>query len=424
MITPLNSLLALIIVYMPYQLHFPIVFDLKGLNFINVLFLLVLVFVGFRREKTLEPIPLKSHFYLLFALLVWAFLMAQIRDGTRVAEDATTLKTYIFYPLFYFLFYFAVRDLKTIRFLLLALCVVTLLISIQTFRQGVDYGLGDFSHTKRAAGPFGRDYRGSNAAAAYFVIFVPIFVGALMQYRMKLYQKLMAFGGALLGVLATFVTYSRQAYIILSVIFFLHAVRRSYVFAVLLAVFIASYELWAPESVVSRIQMTETTNEAGEQAVDESTASRFLLWEGGVQMLGDSPLGVGLAHFPVEIGRYVPQYSNFDPHNGYVLLTAEAGLFALPVLVFLFGGFFWLARSLSKYRHINEARFLGVAYSMAIVGVLASNLFGSRLFNGEIMGNFWILTALAARYRSLIHTSIGHVGAAAANSRGSPQSQK
>jgi len=119
-------------------------------------------------------------------------------------------------------------------------------------------------------------------------------------------------------------------------------------------------------------------------------------------MLGDHPLGVGLAHFPIEIGKYVPEYSNFDPHNGFVLITTEAGFLAVPVLLFFFGGLFSLGWRLSRFKKIEDARFLGGAYMVAVVGVIASNLFGSRLFNGEIMGNFWILSALVARYLMIL----------------------
>jgi O-Antigen ligase len=402
MTSPANILLAIIIVYLPYQLHFPIVFDLKGINFINLLFFFALLPVLMRKEKSQTPTPIKWNFFALFGLLFMAFLVAQARDGSRFADDLTTLKAYIFYPLFYFLYFAAVRDVKTIRFLMLTMLFVTAVISLQTMRQGIDYGFGEYSHSKRAAGPFGKDFRGSNAAAAYFVIFVPLFVAAFLQYRLKLYERVIVAGAIFLGVFATFVTYSRQAYIILSAVFFLHAMRRSIVIAILIVLFVSSYEVWAPATVITRIQMTEMTDESGEKVVDESTASRFLLWEGGMQMLGDNPLGVGLAHFPVEIGKYVPEYSNFDPHNGFVLITAEAGFLAVPILLFLFGGLFALGWRLSRFKKIEDARFLGGAYMVAVVGVIASNLFGSRLFNGEIMGNFWILSALVARYLMIL----------------------
>jgi O-Antigen ligase len=413
MTSPANILLAIIIVYLPYQLHFPIVFDVKGINFINLLFFFALLPVLMRKEKSQTSTPIKWNFFALFGLLFMAFVVAQVRDGSRIADDLTTLKTYIFYPLFYFLYFAAVRDVKTIRFLMLTILFVTALISLQTMRQGIDYGFGEYSHSKRAAGPFGKDSRGSNAAAAYFVVFVPLFVAAFLQYRLKLYERAIVAGAIFLGVFATFVTYSRQAYVILSAVFFLHAMRRSVVIAVLIVLLVLSYEVWAPATVITRIQMTEMTDESGEKVVDESTASRFLLWEGGMQMLSDNPLGVGLAHFPIEIGKYVPEYSNFDPHNGFVLITAEAGFLAVPVLLLLFGGLFSLGWRLSRFKKIEDARFLGGAYMVAVVGVIASNLFGSRLFNGEIMGNFWILSALVARYLTILKVKLPQMPAQA-----------
>jgi len=48
-----------------------------------------------------------------------------------------------------------------------------------------------------------------------------------------------------------------------------------------------------------------------------------------------------------------------------------------------------------------EAKVLGVAFTMSVLAVAMGNIYGSRFFDGDVMGNFWILTALVARYGSL-----------------------
>ncbi|KPK66691.1 MAG: hypothetical protein AMJ84_14415 [Acidithiobacillales bacterium SM23_46] len=36
---------------------------------------------------------------------------------------------------------------------------------------------------------------------------------------------------------------------------------------------------------------------------------------------------------------------------------------------------------------------------MCVTGLIMGNLYNSLIYSGEVMGNFWILTALMARYR-------------------------
>jgi O-antigen ligase len=398
----LDLLLAAIILYVPYVQHFPVVFDLKGLNLINVMFLVAAAMVMLRKSSTPTPAPLKWQFGFFFALLVWAFAVSQLIDGSRMAEDITTLKTYVFFPMLYFLFYYAVRDLKSIRFLFAAILFVTFVVSVHAIRQGFDYGFDNFSDTHRASGPFAPDYRGANLAAAFFVIFVPLFGAVFLHLRSQITVRLVALFCSAVGIFGVFLTYSRQAYFILAAMFFLHALRRNVLVALLVAAAVLSYESWAPESAIERIQMTEQVSDSGEQVLDKSTESRFVLWEGAGEMIAERPWGVGLGRFRFEIGRFAPEYANYDAHNGYVLLTAETGVFGPVILLFLLFGLLRLGIRVLSLPKTEESKFLGAAYIVSLIGVVLANVFGSRFFNGEVMGNFWVLSALVARYYSLV----------------------
>jgi O-antigen ligase len=400
-LTPLNLLLAAIIVYIPYVQHFSVVLPMKGLNLINIMFLVAFVWLLLRKGKTITPTPLKKRFLLFFAMLFFAFVLAFFADASRVMDDLTTLKTYVFYLLFYFLFYFAVRDTASIRFLFGVILFVTFLVSLHAVRQGIDYGIGNYAETHRASGPFAPDYRGANLAAGFLVIFVPLFVAVVLLYRSKISYRLVALFCSALGVLAVFVTYSRQAYLILAALFLLHALRRNTGIGIVIALAVAGYELWAPASVIERIQMTEQTDNSGEQVLDHSTESRFIIWEGAAKLIAERPLGIGLNRFKSEIGRHVPDFKNFDAHNGFLLLTTESGIFSLIVFLTLLIGLFGLARKVIRLDSSEDTQLIGNAYLVSLLGVVLCNLFGSRLFNGEVMGNFWVLSGLVARYYTL-----------------------
>lgn len=73
-----------------------------------------------------------------------------------------------------------------------------------------------------------------------------------------------------------------------------------------------------------------------EEERDESAASRFRLWEAGLQMVSDQPLGIGIGNWYQTIGRYIPEYEGKDSHNTFVKCIAELGfhgffLFALII---------------------------------------------------------------------------------------------
>jgi O-antigen ligase len=398
----LNLLLAAIIVYIPYQSHYRIVFDIPGLNLINLMFLGALTLIMLRKGRTLSPTPLKAHLIWFIVMLVLAFFIGQFYEGGRVDADAQALKNAIFYMLFYFLFFHAARDVKDIRFLLGALLFVTLLVSLQVFRQALDYGLGVYNESRRAGGPFATDSSGANLAAAFFVIFLPLFLGLALHRKSALTVRLIAMVLGVFGVFSAFFTYSRQAYIILALLLSAQAIRRNILVGLLLGVAVLTYESWVPEGVVDRIEMTEQKNDDGEdKKLDESTESRFILWEGAMNMIAERPWGVGLNHFAREMGKYVPGYAYFDVHNGYLLVATETGVVGALVLITLLIRLFLLGRRVEKLSDSEDARVLGSTFQISVLAAMLANLFGSRFFNGEVMGNFWILSGLVARYYTL-----------------------
>jgi O-antigen ligase len=404
----MNALLAAIIVYMPYQQHYVVVLDVKGLNLINLIFLVVLAIVLLRGKVAGsapgEATPLKGRFILFMVALFLAFAVAQARDGSDMVVDATHLKNNIFYMLFYFMYYHAVRDEESIRFLFGAILFAAFLVSLQGMRQALDLGIlsSGFAPHRRVTGPFGAGtVGGANQAAAFYVIFVPVFFAVVLIARSRPLARLATVPALMLGLMSTFFTYSRQAYFIIAAQLLYLGLRRQFVLGMVILVALFNYESWAPQGVVERIQMTEQTDTSGDRKLDESTASRFLLWEGGMQMFAERPWGVGLGRFHKEIGGLVPQYANFDAHNGFVLVTAEQGLLGAFAMVFLLAGLVGLARRAARLDDTEETRLLATSFLVATIGAIAANLFGTRIFDGPVMGNYWILAALVARYCTL-----------------------
>lgn len=419
--TALRWLLASMIVYLPNQQLFRIEFTIKGLNVINVLFLLALLLMKINKVSAPTPAPLKGPFYFFFGMLVWACLIGIAGDASEWVNDLTLFKNSIFYMLLFFLFYHAANDMKTIRFLVGVILFVTFFASIQGLRQAIDYGLATYNETRRVSAPFGWSTSNANRAAVFFVIFLPMFASIALFYKSKPTYRLVAAGCMALGAFVLFYTYSRQAYFILALLAFLLSLRKSIFVAALIVVAVLSFESWAPESAVARIQMTTQEEDAsathrppegssvlGDEAgsYDESTESRFIIWEGAAQLISERPWGIGLNHFKREIGAYVPRYRNMDAHNFYVLITTEAGLIGPLATLLLIFALWRLARRVEKVDASDESKVLGIGLGMSVVAVLFGNIYGSRFLDGDVMGNFWILAALAARYHSLVKEQV------------------
>ncbi|MEO8296914.1 MAG: O-antigen ligase family protein [Burkholderiales bacterium] len=398
----LRALLCATAFYVVEQLHFPFEFTVRGLNVFNILFLLIWLTLLVRGIKNAESTPYKGAFYFLFVMLVWGFIVGFFNDDSSWVADLTELKTSIFYLLLYMLYYRAVQDMRTLKIVLACLLVTAFLAQLEAVREGLDYGIGAYNETHRASGPFGNDFWRANSAAAFYVIFVPVAAVFMLALKRGTLLKAALAASVAVGVFGLFVTYSRQGYFILALIFLYMTLRRNPLIAVVLVVVLGSYQSWAPESVIQRIDMTEQTEEAsGEQHFDQSTESRIVIWEGAWEMIQDHPLGVGLNHFQRNIGMYVPQYRGFDAHNNYIRMTAEASMLATVAMLAVVLCLFRLGWRVEHMDKSDTSRALGLGLQVAVLGVLLSNFYGSRFFDGDVMGNFWILAALVARYRQL-----------------------
>lgn len=397
-----KALLCFLILYIPYQLHLPTELGLKGLNVFNVLFIIAWLLTMAAPKSPDTHAPLKGRFTAFFLALITAYFFGILSDGSTIVDDLTVLKNSIFYMMLFFLYHQAVNSLATARLFITILLGVAVLASLEMLREAIDYGIGSYNETHRVAGPFGPyNFRASNLAAVYLVMHIPLLASIAFLYRSRTLYRLTALFSLFLCTAAVFFTGSRQAYFILMFLGVLLALRRGALAALIAVALIVGYESWLPESTVQRIQMTEQTDDFGETKLDESTESRFVQWTAAMELVKERPWGIGLNHFQREIGRF-SSYSNLDAHNFYVLILTEAGVQGLLALLVLLFGLYRLTRGYHKFKDLEEARVLGLGFTLSFFGMLLSNIYGSRFLTGQVMGNFWILAAVMTRYYDLL----------------------
>ena len=398
----LTAILAALLIYSVNQIHLYVELGIPGINLTNLIFGAALVFLAVSQRGAAPPKPmLGGALRLYFAAIALATVIGMLVRPQSPMEDLTYLKTLLFYPLYYFLFYYGVRDLKSARRLILLVFVIALVAALEAVKEGMSYGIGAYAETQRASGPFGFDYRNANRAGVFYAMFIPLFAAPAFFLKGQPLWRMVALGGVLVLAAAILFTYSRQSYFIGLLVLALLAIRRSTVIAVVCAIGFAMSIPFLPSGVFERVQETQQVGEYGEEELDVSTASRFEIWAGAVEMWAENPMGIGANRFKGMIGNY----SNFpgkDAHNYFVLTMAEAGFFGLFALLWLVFTMWRLGSRLVQTAFDPESRALAHGFRFAVLAMALGNLYGSPFPEGTVMGVFWALAALVERRAQLV----------------------
>jgi O-antigen ligase len=404
----LKWVLAALLVYTTNQIHLPSELGVPGLNVLNLVFLVALALLWAQPSQHLTKPALRGPLLFYFAAVVIGTVIAAVLRPMGLLPDITYLKTLLFYPLYYFLFYYGVRGEREIEQLLKVIALVTVVAALEAWMEARSYGLGVYAETRRAAGPFGPDYRSANRAAVFYVMFAPMLLAVALLLRGRPMWRMAALGGFLLVAGAVLFTYSRQGYLIGLFGTLLVCWRRSIPAAVLGLIVFLSVLPFLPEGASERVAETQQQGELGEAQVDESTESRWVLWEGAWEMWKENPLGVGANRFKAMIGSYTI-YSGKDAHNYYVLSLAELGLQGLIALLLLCFALWRLGRRLRRGADDWTGYALASGFSVSVVCMILGNIYGSPFSEGTVMGMFWALAALLER-RQQLRTASAAVG--------------
>ncbi|WP_299342931.1 O-antigen ligase family protein [uncultured Pseudoxanthomonas sp.] len=402
----MRLLLAVPLLFMPNMLHFSVDTGIPGLNLANIIFIVVLaaLLMAGRRYAPLKQVGyLTPPLLTLFFALTLSFLVAQATLQRDFMEDFTYLKNLLFYPLLYFVYRRCGQDLKGTRQLIIFVMIVAALAGLEAIREGLDYGFGNYNESRRASGPFGVDYSTANRAGVFYAMFLPMFIAMALFFRKQNFWRLAAIGGCGIMVVAIMATYSRQSYLIALVAFALLLVRRNVVLAIAISVLMIPAISFLPESVTQRVAETEQQDAVGEEKLDVSTASRFEIWGGAMEMWSEHPLGVGLNRFKQYIGNYVPRYAGYDAHSIYFLMLAECGPLGLLALLFLLGRVLWMGIRFTRSVPASDAegKALSLGFILLTVSTALGNVYGSPFFEGAVMANFWALCGLMEHYFAL-----------------------
>jgi O-antigen ligase len=250
-----------------------------------------------------------------------------------------------------------------------------------------------------------------NYLGAFFVYYMFLFAGHWVQKRRQpsAWLLLLPFVLCFRGIMVTF---SRGAYVAFAqgTLGLAYFKRRALALLAMAALALAVLNpSLLPAGVRYRLDTTfrgraeglDDIENARVEDLDASSAARLLVWQGGLEMVKANPvLGVGFGLFPVVITDFVSAKELKDvrdAHNAYLITAAELGVPALLLLLVNFALLIWLANRVYRRHPDPFVHATALGYLGGLSGLLAANLFGSRLNTTEVAGYVWVLAALMAR---------------------------
>lgn len=366
-----------------------------GTLLLTVLVASVLVGARLKPGPDATPAP-NGRFVLWFLGLSYLALWnTSLRFGLSmpVSFDNEVLRYWKNFAMMVLLYFAAFHGLRTERQVRTLVFIVAGVLLFMAWREVLNFAAGgSFSYGSRANGPFwmlGMNANHFGAFVAHFSIFA-LGVSAVDDAKGRKRLMLLAFIASLYPL---FFSYSRGAYVaVLAGLLVLGLVRQRGLLLVV-GVVMLFWDSILPDSVVDRIQMTDSDN--GE--LEESAALRLVMWDLAKHLFGEHPVfGIGFAGFSYA-SEGLPLH---NVHNYFLQVACEEGVVGLALMAMLF----WKAVSggWELYREGSTPflRGVGLGFIACTFAVVVTNLFGDRFSELELGGYFWLL--LGAVHRALL----------------------
>lgn len=286
----------------------------------------------------------------------------------------------------YFLSLHVFKEEKEHRQIIVLISLVILFIGIRGFRSFT--AGGSFSEDSRYEGPFWREGLGSNHYGAFMAHYTAAVLGFFFFEKDKRLSILYAMT-LFFGTYAILFSYSRGAYLATLVVIMFYGFIHKRSLLILVCVFIFSWTVLLPTSVVERVQMTK--NESGE--IESSAQQRIDLWHQATDLFLEYPIfGVGYSGFNIKMKSI--QNHLTDTHNYYLKVLCEEGLVGFMLLCGLLLRALWQGWKLFKIGSNSFYRGLGLGFLGATLSIMITNGFGDRWSYYVLGGYFWILLGI------------------------------
>ncbi|MBI4342292.1 MAG: O-antigen ligase family protein [Candidatus Omnitrophica bacterium] len=380
---------------------------IPGFNLTNLLtaWLLLTCLLAYRANGRvwLEMTPLHGVLLGFIALYLFALVRAAWAYGGWYFWDYLYAMKQILAPMaFFFLAFWIVRDIRTIKTVAALLMTATVLIALISVWDYLTRGSGDLNWVRVRT-----IAREPNVLGTFFVTYLFLYAGFFLTLwpSRRGWLMLIPLLACARGIMVTF---SRGAYLAcvaggLTIAW----VRSKRLFLAVLALLILAIANPAllPAGIRYRLEMTLERHEpigASEpltQRLDPSATNRIKIWRGALAMIQEHRWwGVGFGAFPKHVGYYSHgEAPAIDAHNLYLLYAAEMGIPTL--LVYLLLLLMALHYAVRLYRLAEDPAIQAIALGVSggIAAWAGANFFTFCMDAQEAVGYFWILLALVMR---------------------------
>jgi O-antigen ligase len=389
-----------------------------GLNFTTTLTLIALMSVQavsksrgpdfkFRISEPIAPFEQFFRRLVIFFCLLGAFSVLHtdiIFDQWSVFTAILDYKRWIDPFLIFFFFSYLVRTERDARIVVSVMAITLAFIGLGSIWQ--HHVISGYHHRVRLKGIAGQ----ANQMGAFYANYIFILLGFFLMKGVRTkFRLFFAIGmwGCFLGLMATESRGDVLALLVGVLIFFFFRNKGLFLVMVALIAFLSVNIQYLPQGLRSRIQHTVTNRDpdglSGGGKLDASARTRLALWAGAMNMMQDHPfIGVGYKMFHELIYDYVPHDDTTaglslrkrDAHNAYFLIGAEMGIPTLMVFILLLLNM--LRVTFRAYRASIDPfwKTVSLAAMCAVLSLMMTNLFGSRVISLVLAGYIWGLLAI------------------------------
>lgn len=411
--SPLPAMMALV-VYIPYAkaVSGNMGGAVTGLNYTTVLMLIVIMGMYSRSQGTQmeSPLPMESAFRRLVVIFCVMGAFSVIHTDMvfvkwSIFTAIVDYKRWVDPFLVFFLFSYLVRTREEGKVLIYLMAVSMVVVGIGSLWE--HHVLAGRSHRIRLKGIAGQ----ANQMGAFYANYIFLILGFFVMKGIGTFKRslfALGFFGCLLGLFATESRGDALALVGGMMLFFFLRNKLLFFGVVAGIAFLALNIQFLPSGLRARIQHTVTHRdpygfETGSGQLDASARTRLALWSGAANMIMQHPfIGVGYKMFPEYIYQYVPHNADTDRlplrhrdgHNAYLMIGAEMGMPTL--LLFLIILVFMLRIGLRAYRASRDPfwKTMSVCALCAVLSLIMTNMFGSRVISLMLAGYLWALLAI------------------------------
>jgi putative inorganic carbon (hco3(-)) transporter len=288
---------------------------------------------------------------------------------------------------------------RQLQIMVLVMCLATLSLNKNFWNTISDRDFSSYSDDLRDEGGMG--YAGTNGLAAFEAQSAALML-ALASFERRPWPRFGYRALALFSAVCLMYSLSRGGYVAFFAGWVILGLLRERKLLALLLLFLFTWTVVTPPAVQQRVMMTYDEQH---QQSDNSTETRFSLWENAMRVFESNPLtGSGFNTYAyMHLNKRTDGGSGFyeDTHNYYIKVLAETGMVGLLIFAALLMQ--TLAVGVRLFRTAEDPFLASIG--LGLIGWLAcsavANFFGDRWTFLQVNGYLWVLGGMASQALAL-----------------------